>query len=686
MSSNPLLQASLLPNQAPQFDKIKTEHYLPAIEEAIKEARANIDAIKNNPDAPTFKNTIEAMEQASEKLGAATSVFYNQLSAAGNDELQELAEKIGPITSNFSSDIILDEAIFTRVKSVYDQIDTLDLTTEQHTLLSEDYKDFVRGGALLPEDKKQRLREINEELSTLSPAFAHNVSKSSESFEMLITDEKDLAGLPDTAIEGAKAAAKEKELEEGTYRFTLDYPSYVPFVQFADNRELREKIWRAFSCRAWSENGEGEHDNNRLVKKIVTLKHERAKLMGYDNHAAFVLERRMAGSTDNVFGFLNKLKDAYKPAAEKDLAALKEYAKEEHGIEELKPWDVAYYGEKLKQKLFDFSSEDLRPYFPLDHVLEGCFTHFSKLFGLKFIENKTYPAWHEDVKTFDVTDEATGKFISTFYADFHPRAGKKSGAWMTSYRDQGLIGGTVERPVIAIVCNFTKPTEDKPSLLTHGEVTTLFHEMGHAVHGMLSDVTYRSCAGTNVKWDFVELPSQVQENWCLEKETLDMFAAHYETGEKIPVELIEKLRNAQNYMVGWGGLRQVSLGLTDMAWHTTDPASIEDIAQFEDECTKDTAFFPRYAGPFSASFSHIFAGGYSAGYYSYKWAEVLDADTFELFKEKGLYDQEAAQSYKNEILSKGGSDAPETLYRNFRGRDADPEALLRREGLTKKTA
>ncbi len=683
-AQNPLLQTSPLPNEAPEFNKYKAEHFLPAVEEAIKEARTNIESIKNNPEAPTFENTIEAMESASETLGSVTSIFYNQLSAIGGDDLHDLAEKIGPLSSNFSSDVILDAALFARVKTVHDQIETLTLTAEQHTLLTDDYKGFVRGGALLPEDKKSRLREISEELSTLSPSFMNNVSKSAEQFEMLITDKTDLAGLPDSAIDGAQHAAAEKDLPEGTYRFTLDYPSFGPFIQFADNRDLREKIWRAFSSRAWSTEGNGEHDNEKNILKIVALKHERANLLGYKTHADYVLERRMSKTPATVYAFLDKLKAAYKPAAQDDFARLSKFAKDQHGLDDLKPWDLGYYAEKLKQKLFAFSSEDFRPYFPLDQVLSGCFAHFSKLFGLKFTENSTYATWHKDVKSFDVTDKETGKFISTFYADFHPRTGKKDGAWMTSYRDQGLHHGKIERPIIAIVCNFTKPTADKPSLLTHGEVTTLFHEMGHAVHGMLSDVTYRSCAGTNVLWDFVELPSQVQENWCMEKETLDMFAAHYKTGEKIPAELINKLNKAQNYMVGWGGLRQINLATVDMAWHTTDPSSITNVAAFEDEHSKDCSFFPRMAGPFSASFSHIFAGGYSAGYYSYKWAEVLDADTFELFKEKGLYDQETANKYKAEILSKGGSEAPDILYHNFRGRDADPDALLRREELIKK--
>lgn len=676
MPDNPLLQKSILPNKAPAFDKIKTEHYLPAVETAIEEARSNIEAIKTNPDAPTFDNTIVALETSSQALGQACGVFYNQLSATGGDELHELAAQIGPINANFSSDIMLDEVLFKRVKAVYDARETLDLTAEQDTLLDDTYRGFVRSGALLDEEKKSRLREISQQLSTLGPAFMQNTTKSAESFELYIENREDLAGLPEGVTEAAAHAASEKGFE-GKWLFTLDYPSFGPFLQFADNRDLREKMWRAFSSRAYQD----DYDNCENIKKIVSLRHERAGLLGFSTHAAFVLEERMAKSPDTVFAFLEKLKNAYKPAALNDLEMLKAFASDEHNLTDLQPWDIGYYSEKLRQKLFKFSSEDFRPYLQLDKVLEGCFKHFSKLFGLTFKPVDTYPVWHKDVKTFEVFDEKDGKFIGTLYGDFHPRKGKSQGAWKTSYRDQGLFDGQIERPVIAIVCNFTKPTKDRPSLLTHGEVTTLFHEMGHAIHGLLSDVTYRSLAGTSVLWDFVELPSQLQENWCYEKETLDTFAAHYETGEKIPAELIEKLRESMHFMVGWAGLRQVSLGLLDMTWHTTNPAQIEDVANFEDEALKDTALFPRLAGPTSTSFGHIFAGGYSAGYYSYKWAEVLDADTFELFKEKGLYDRKTAKMYRDEILSRGGTEKPGILYNRFRGRDADPNALLRREGL-----
>lgn len=675
-NTNPLLTPSDVPNMAPAFDKIREEHFLPAVEAGIEEARKNIAAIKANKDAPTFENTIVALETASETLGAASGVFYNMLSANGTDGLQALSDKIGPLSANFSSDVSLDPDLFARVKAVWDQRDTLSLTPEQSRMLDETYKGFVRGGALLNDADKAKLREMNERLSTMGPAFSNNVKKSAEKFELWITDESDLSGIPD----GARAVAKQMAEEKGrndAWLFTLDFPSYLPVVQYADKRSLREKIWRAFASRAYGD----EFDNSQMVLDIVTLRDARAKLLGYNDHAAYVLEQRMARTEDEVRAFLTKLKNAYKPAAEKDLKMLQDFARKAGGPDPIQPWDVAYYGEKLKQDLFKFSSEDLRPYFPLDNVLKGVFQHFTKLFNLRFVANDKYPVWHPDVTAYDVFDNDSNKFMGTFYADFFPRTGKKDGAWMTAFRDQGLYRGEVRRPVIAIVCNFTKPAKDQPSLLTFDELLTLFHEMGHAIHGMLSDVTYMSMAGTNVLWDFVELPSQVQENWAYTSETLDLFAAHYKTGEKIPADLVRKLNDAKNFMGGWAGLRQVSFALLDMAWHTANPSTIKDTATFEDSVMKDMSLFPRLAGPQSTAFSHLFAGGYSAGYYSYKWAEVLDADTFALFEEKGLYDQETAKAYKAEILSRGGSEHPQVLYVRFRGRDADPDALLRREGL-----
>ncbi len=674
---NPLLGEFKNPHNAPPFDRIKDDHYLPAVEAAIKEARVNIDTIKKSAENPTFENTIAALELSSERLGMVSGIFYNQLSAGASDEMEDLAQKIGPLSSNFSSDVIMDAQLFKRVKAVYDAREKLNLTAEQATVLDDCYKGFVRGGALLNESDKQRLREINEQLSVIGPDFSKNVKKSSEKFIMVIEDEKDLSGLPQTAIDAAVMEAEERG-QKGKWIFTLDYPSYGPFLTYADNRALREKMWRAFGSRAYQD----EFDNCENILNIVRLKDERAKILGYKNHADFVLEQRMAKTPQAVMGFLKKLLATYKPAAKEDLKQLKEFAAKSGFKDDIMPWDVGYYSEKLKEELFQFSSEDLRPYFPLEPVLKGTFEHFSRLFGITFTPAK-YPVWHNDVVTYEVTDNKTGSFMGLFYADFYPRKGKKPGAWMTSYREQGMYSDGMKRPFVAIVCNFTKPTKEAPSLLTHDEVLTLFHEMGHAMHMMLSNVHYASHAGTSVLWDFVELPSQVQENWAYTKETLDLFARHYKTGEPIPAPLVQKVNDAKNFFVGWMGLRQSNLGLLDMAWHSTDPSTIKDVAAFEDEVTKETTLFPRMAGPTSTSFTHIFGGGYSAGYYSYKWAEVLDADTFALFEEKGLYDSQTAQKYKTEILAKGGSEDPSILYRNFRGRDADPDALLRREGLLK---
>lgn len=674
--ANPLLSPSTLPNGAPPFDRIREEHYLPAVEAAIEEARADVAAIKDNAAAPDFDNTIVALETSSETLGYVTAIFYNQLSAVGGDGLQALAEQIGPISAAFSSDVSLDPALFARVKAVYDGREALYLSREQEMLLEETYLGFVRSGALLDEAGKARMRDIAQRMSVLGPMFMNNVTKSADKFELWITDAADLAGLPESALAGLKAAAEEKERPEA-WLVTLDMPSYAPFLQFADNRALREKVWRAFASRAWGD----EFDNSALILEIVALRNERARLLGFANHATFTLERRMARTPETVLDFLGTLKDAYRPAALRDLAKLQEFARANGGPDPLQPWDVGYYAEKMRQNLFAFTSEDFRPYYPLQKVLSGCFEHFSKLFGLKFTANAAYPVWHDDVTAYDVTDEADGRLIGTLYADFYPRTGKKDGAWMCAYRNQGLFRGKVERPVVAIVCNFTKPTKDRPALLTHGEVETLFHEMGHAVHGLLSDVTYPSLSGTSVMWDFVELPSQVQENWTYHKETLDLLTGHYQTGATIPQDLIDKLNAAKNFMVGWAGLRQTGFALMDMAWHTADAAAIADVAAFEDAATRETALFPRLAGPMSASFSHLFAGGYGAGYYSYKWAEVLDADTFELFQERGLYDRATADAYRGHVLSKGGSEHPAVLYNRFRGRDPDPKALLRREGL-----
>lgn len=681
-ANNPLLTPSNLPNHAPAFDKIKDEHFLPAIEQGLSEAKAELEALKNNKDAPTFDNTIVALENMGETLGHIMEILGNQISAAGTPALVEIKQETAPRLAEFYSSVSMDEDLFARIKAVWDKDhDNPSLTTEQKTLLKNTYDGFRRSGALLKGKDKERMKEINIAFSTLGTQFNENIKDSMEAFSLVIDKESDLSGLPEDVIAAAKSRADKKEMP-GKWLFTLDYPSYGPFVTYADSRALREKMWRAFGTRAWKD----DFDNQNTIKQIVSLSYESANLLGYKTPAHFVLEDRMSEKPDTVFAFLDKLKGAYKNSAIRELKELKEYAAKNGGPAELMPWDIAYYSEKMKEAVFGFSSEDLRPYFPLDKVLDGCFQHFSRQFGVTFTENKAYPVYADDVKAFDVTDSKTKAFIGTFYADFHPRTGKKPGAWMTGYRSQGLYHGKVERPIIAIVCNFTEPLPDKPSLLTHDEVTTLFHEMGHAMHGLLSAVTYRSLASPNVKWDFVELPSQVQENWAYTRETLDLISGHWQTGEKIPDDLFQKLNKSKNFMIASMGLRQVNLGLLDMTWYTTDPKDIEkkygfDVFKFEEEVTKDTRLFPMLAGPTSTSFGHIFGGGYASGYNSYKWAEVLDADAFYFMTEKAIYDEERLMRYRREILERGGTEHPAILYRNFRGQDADPDALLRREGL-----
>lgn len=680
-TSNPLLKHFDTPYQTPPFDEIKPEHFVPAIEASIETARLNVEKIKSQNDAPNFENTIEALETASEDLGTVSGIYYALLSVIGGDAYQNLAEQIGPMTALFSSEVSMDQDLFARIKAVYDDRENHDYNDVEKTLLEDTYKGFVRSGALLSEEKQEKLKELNQKSSTLSPEFSNNLIQSSALYELRITDEKDLSGIPDTAVEGAKQAALDKGYDN-EWLFTLDFPSYIPFITYADNRALREQIWKAFSNRAYGD----KFDNTQTLQKIMKLRNEKMKLMGYDTYADFVLEERMAKTTQQVIDFLDKLKVAYKPGAQKDLEELKAFAQKTAGIVEIMPWDVGYFSEKRKVELFNFSEEELRPYFPLDKVLKGTFQHFSKLFNLAFTERADIQTWHKDVPAFEVSDKNTGEIFGVLYADFYVRKDKRSGAWMGTFRNHGLFKGETPPAVIEIVCNFPKPTKDRPSLLSFNDVETLFHELGHALHGLLGQTKYQSTSGTNVMWDFVELPSQLQENWLYEKETLDLVSEHYETGEKIPAQLIEKLCASKNYMSAWMGLRQTSLATLDMAFHSVQDPNLDDIIAFEDEAIKDCSFFPRYGGPSATSFAHIFAGGYAAGYYSYKWAEVLDADAFEAFKESGLYDQDTAQKYLSMILRRGGSADPAILYRDFRGRDADPDALFRREGLLKKVA
>ncbi|SIT09712.1 M3 family metallopeptidase [Belliella pelovolcani] len=673
---NPLLENFNTPFETPPFDKIKTEDFLPAIKAAITLAKTDIQKIKSEP-IPDFENTIVALDNAGDRLSLISSIFFNLNSAETNDEIQALAREISPLLTAHSNDILLDADLFEQIKQVYAQKDQLNLSEEQSTLLEKTYKGFVRNGANLNEHQKENLRKIDQELSQLGLKFGENVLAETNKYSLVVDDESQLSGLPDAIKEAASQLADEKELK-GKWVFTLAFPSYIPFMTYADNRALRKELFLAYNTKACKGD---ELDNKQSIKDMLKLKNQRAQLLGYESYADFVLEERMAKSGTAVLDFLNNLLEKAKPKAIEEVKELEAYAKSLDGIDRLEKWDFAYYSEKLKKEKYEVDDELLRPYFKLEHVIKGVFTTANKLFGLTFIENKNIPVYHQDVTAYEVKDE-NGNHIAVFYADYFPRAGKRNGAWMTSYRGQKIIDGKDQRPHVSIVCNFTKPTKTKPSLLTFKEVTTLFHEFGHALHGMLAKGTYESLSGTSVYWDFVELPSQIFENWCYEKACLDLFASHYETGETIPSSLIEKIKNASNFQQGYQTVRQISFGLLDMAYHSTDPSLISDIPTFEKEQMKKTALLPDTEGTMmSTSFSHIFQGGYAAGYYSYKWAEILDADAFELFLEKGIFDSNTAKSFQKHILSAGGSVHPSILYKRFRGRDPKPDALLKRAGL-----
>jgi len=669
---NPLLQDF---TTAP-FSKIESQHYQPAIEKAIELAKTEIDEIVSNHENPTFENTTVALDFVGEKLNRITSIFFNLNAAETNDEIQKIAQKVSPLLSEFRNDITLNDELFARVKKVFESKDSLQLSPEQTMLLEKQYKGFARNGANLSEENKTKLRKIDAELSKLSLQFGENVLAETNAFELHILDEKELTGLPESAKEAAQEIAKEKG-KEG-FVFTLDFPSYIPFVTYAENRELRKKMAIAAGKKGFQNN---EFNNENIVLNIVKLRHERANLLGYQSHAHFVLEERMAETPEKVIEFSNELLQKAKPAAEREFKHLENYAKNLDGIEQLEKWDGAYYGEKLKKELFELDQEQLKPYFQLENVIEGVFTIANKLFDLNFKEVFNIDKYHQEVKTYEVYD-SKNNFIAIFYADFHPRKGKRNGAWMTSYKSQFIQNQVNERPHVSIVCNFTKPTATKPSLLTFNEVTTLFHEFGHALHGMLANTTYTSLSGTSVSWDFVELPSQVLENWCYEKEALELFAKHYKTGEIIPMKYVEKIKESASFHEGMQTLRQLSFGILDMKWHSENPSEITSIKEFENEAFSDTKLYPDEAeNCMSTSFSHIFQGGYSAGYYSYKWAEVLDADAFEYFLENGIFNKEIATKFKENVLSKGGTEKPMNLYKRFRGKEPKPDALLKRAGL-----
>ena len=675
---NPLLTESSAPFGAPEFDKIQNEHYLPAFEAGIAEAKAEIDAIIANEEEPTFENTIEAMEYAGGTLNKVAGIFYAVMEAHTNDQMQQIAEQISPMLTEYSMYVSLNPALFERVKAVYEKKDELGLAKDQMTLLEDNYKSFVRGGANLSDEDKALYSKWSEELSLTTLQFSKNVLAATNAYVLNITDEADLAGLPEFVRTMAAETAAEKSLEG--WAFTLDAPSYSPFLKYSENRELRRQIWTAYNTRAIG----GEFDNTEIVRKIVDLRIKIANILGYETYADYALEERMAKSKTNVSEFIMNLLEPSLPFAKKDVADVFAYARK-NGFEgkRLESWDFSYWSERYQEAEYSLSAEELKPYFQLESCIDAVFGLASRLYGISFTELDNVPVYHEDVKVYEVKD-ADGSHLALFYADFFPRASKRGGAWMTSFRDQSIRNGVEKRPFITIVCNFTKPTADAPALITHDELTTFLHEFGHALHGIFAEGRYPSLTGTSVSRDFVELPSQIMENWAFEPEYLNSFAKHYQTGEPIPAELIEKIVAAKNYLAGYAQVRQLHYGLLDMSWHTLTALPSEGTVEFEAKALAPYAVLPAVEGAaFSGSFSHIFSGGYSAGYYSYKWAEVLEADAFSLFKEKGIFNTEVAASFRENILSKGGAEDEAVIYRNFRGHDPQPEALMKKLGLTK---
>ena len=656
------------------FDQIKEADYEPAMLKGIEEEDQEIDRIVNNPDAPTFENTIEAMERSGQLLEKVTTVFFNLLSAETTDFLDELAQKMSPILSEHSNKIMLNEGLFKRVKMVYDDHASdqfARLNPEQKMLLTNTYEGFMRHGALLSDEQKEQLRRISAELGVLSLQFSQNKLKDTNDFVLHLTDDTDLEGLPDSAIDLARQTAKEQNMEG--YVFTLQAPSYSPFLTYSARRELREKMYKAYNTLCTHAN---ENNNVAIVGKIVNLHREMAQLLGYDTYADYALTRRMAEKKENVYQLLNQLIEAYMPTAKEEVEAIRQL------YPDLQPWDFSYYANKLKEQRFNINSEMLRPYFELSNVKKGVFGLASRLYGITFSPNTAVPVYHPDVEVFDVKDK-DGTFLALLYCDFHPRASKKSGAWMTSFKEQWTEpDGTNSRPQVSIVMNLSKATENKPALLTLSEVETFLHEFGHALHGIFANTTYRSLSGTNVYWDFVELPSQFMENYSIEPDFLNTFATHYETGEPIPQELIDRIIASRNFNVAYACMRQVSFGLLDMAFYTLKDAFNNDLFAFEREAWHRAQVLPEVEGTcMTTQFSHIMAGGYSAGYYSYKWAEVLDADAFSLFQEHGIFDAKTAQSFRDNILSKGGTEHPMTLYKRFRGQAPTIDALLHRNGI-----
>lgn len=675
-NKNPFLNSYNTPHGTAPFHLIKIEHYEPAIMEGMKEQNKEIDAIINNPEAPTFQNSIVALEKSGALLERVTTVFGNLMSAETSDEMQELAEKMMPLLSEHSNNISLNEKLFARIKTVYEQKDQLGLNGEEEQLLQKTYDGFVRSGANLEGEDKEKFRQLNTELSILTLRFSQNLLKETNNYELSLT-ESQLAGMPLSAVESYAQTAKDKG-KEGNI-ITLDAPSFVPFMKYCDDRSLRQQLYMAYNTQCTHDN---EYNNVTIIKQLVNIRMQLAQLLGYPTFADYKLKKRMAETSDAVYKLLNQLLEAYTPTARKEVEEVEALAHELEGEDfELMPWDWAYYAEKLKNKKFNLNEEELRPYFELSQVEKGVFGLATRLYGITFKENKEIPVYHPDVKAYEVFDK-DGSFLAVLYTDFHPRAGKRSGAWMTSYKEQWIEDGVNSRPHVSVTMNFTKPSAEKPALLTFSEVNTFLHEFGHALHGMFASTTYQSMSGTSVYWDFVELPSQIMENFAIEKEFLNTFAKHYQTGESIPDEMIQKIVDASNFNIAYACLRQVSFGLLDMAWYTRQEAFEGDVRAYEKEAWKKAQILPSVADTcMSVQFSHIMAGGYSAGYYSYKWAEVLDADAFSLFKEKGIFNQEVASSFRENILSKGGTEHPMTLYKRFRGQEPSIDALLKRNGI-----
>lgn len=688
---NPLLTDSTLPYGAPQFDKIKTEHYLPAFEQAITEAKAEIDAIVNNPDEPTFENTIAALDEAGGRLNDAAGIFYNLMEADTNDQMQDIAEKVSPMMTEYSMYVSLNEPLFARVKAVHESAEGLE--PDQARLLEKTWKSFVRSGANLGAEDKETYSKLSEQLSLLTLQYGKNVLAATNAFTLNLTDEADLEGLPDFVREAAVETAKSKEMEG--WAFDLSAPSYGAFMKYSTRRDLRQKMWMAYNTRAT----EGENSNIELCRQIAESRLKIANILGYETYADYALEERMAKNPQTVNEFIQKLLEPSLPAAKAEVKELYEYARA-NGFEdsEIQPWDFGFWSEKLKDARYSINDEQLKPYFRLESCIDAAFGLAGKLYGLTFEERKDIPVYHPDVKVYDVKD-ADGVHKALFYADFFPRASKRGGAWMTEFRGQSIVNGVEKRPFISLVTNFTKPTAGKPALLTHDELTTLLHEFGHSLHGILAEGRYSSLTGTNVSRDFVELPSQIMENWAFEPEFLDTFARHFETGEALPDTLINKIVEAKNYNAAYAQVRQLQFGILDMAWHTlkggsesghfdrlSDLKTMQELGTiaFEKAALKSSNVIPSIPQAcISTSFSHIFSGGYSAGYYSYKWSEVLEADAFSLFKEKGIFSTEVSHSFRDNILSKGCSEDEDVLYRRFRGHDPEPEALLEKLGIVR---